>query len=93
MLTSMSAVCAQEKLRDPTRPLGYAISVKPEQSLLLQAIFTGNGRKEAIINGVAVKEGSRIAGKKILRIGNNEVVYDDDNTPRVLKLRSSIFNK
>lgn len=92
-MTLMHSACAQEKLRDPTRPLGYAVSAKSEQSLILQAIFTGSGRKEAIINGVAVKEGDTIAGKKILRIRSNEVLYDDDSTPRVLKLRSSIFNK
>lgn len=89
--TPSSTVDSQ--LIDPTRPIGYSSFQKQNESLKLQAIFWGGGRKEAIINGVAVKEGSSVGGKKIISIKKNEVMFESSGVIKVLKLRPSIFDK
>ncbi len=78
---------------DPTRPLGYSQAAIKMEQLRLQAIFYGSGRKEAIVNGVAVKEGDRVHGKRIVQIRPREIVYDAAGSARVLKLRPSIFTR
>lgn len=80
-------------LLDPTRPIGYTSVRKEEVDLNLQAIFFGNGREEAIVNGVAVKVGDKVHGKKIVRINNDAIVYEAKGLQRTLKLRPSIFKK
>jgi len=78
---------------DPTRPLGYSAVQKKENDLILQAIFYGSGRKEAIVNGIPVKEGDQVYGKRITRINPQEIVYETANGFRTIKLRPSIFDK
>lgn len=81
----------QEKpLRDPTRPLSYSAPVEKQNTLALQAIFTGKGRKEAIINGLAVSEGETIGSAKIVRIEDKQVRYVLDGQSHVLRLRPSV---
>lgn len=80
-------------LRDPTQPINYRRAVIREKPLVLQAIFSGNGKQKAIINGTAVKKGETINGKIIVDITNDHVVYKSSDDLRVLKLRQSIFDK
>lgn len=95
-LVAASQTGQREKLLDPTRPLGHRVQSSPsqqEESLNLQAIFFGAGRKEAIVNGKSVKEGDYVAGKKIIAIRANEVVYSSGGAQSIIKLRSSFFDK
>lgn len=81
----------QEKsLRDPTRPLSYSAPAEKQITLALQAIFTGKGRKEAIINGLAVSEGDSIGSAKIVRIEDKQVRYVLDGQSGILRLRPSV---
>lgn len=81
----------QEKpLRDPTRPLSYSAPAEKQNTLALQAIFTGKGRKEAIINGLAVSEGDSIGSARIVRIEDKQVRYVLDGQTGILRLRPSI---
>ncbi len=76
---------------DPTRPLGFSAKQKVQSELKLQAIFYGNGRKEAIVSGISVKEGDRVHGKKIVRIKEDAVVYEKNGGRYTLVLRPSIY--
>ncbi len=78
-------------LVDPTLPLGYNAKGKQQSSLKLQAIFLGDNRKEAIVNGVSVKEGDRLQGKRIVKIKNDAIVIEKNGGFRTLVLRPSIF--
>lgn len=62
-------------LRDPTTPLSYSPVRAGKPKLQLQAIYYGSTRKEAIVNGQLVKEGSQVAGVEITRISSNKVYY------------------
>lgn len=76
---------------DPTRPLGYSAKHKAQSELKLQAIFWGNGRKEAIVSGLSVKEGDQVFGKKIVKIKEDAVVYEKNGGFFTLVLRPSIY--
>ncbi|MFL0808799.1 MAG: MSHA biogenesis protein MshK [Agarilytica sp.] len=87
---SVKKTKSAEKLLDPTRPLGF-VSKKSEQALNLQAIYFGDGRKEAVINGKLVGEGDVVYGRKIVAIRSNKVIYDVSGVKRSLTLRPSIY--
>lgn len=76
---------------DPTRPLGYRASSIQKSPLKLQAIFWGQGRKEAIVNGQSVKEGDSVQGKRIVQIKPQAIVYENNGGRYTLLLRPSIF--
>ncbi|MFL0799981.1 MAG: hypothetical protein K6L80_06015 [Agarilytica sp.] len=80
-------------LVDPTRPLGYSAKGSPHSTLKLQAIFFGDDRKEAIINGRSVKEGDSIQGKRIVKIRHDAIVIEKNGGLRTLVLRPSIFKQ
>ncbi len=80
-------------LSDPTRPLGYVAGTAKKQTLTLQAIFYGNGRREAIVSGVAVKEGDVVHGKRIVTIQANAVIYESAGRRHTMALRPSIFKQ
>lgn len=80
-------------LRDPTRPLNYRAAVEKQDTLTLQAIFTGKDRKEAIINGLAVSEGETIGNARVVDIGEKQVRYIMDGKSHILRLRPSITTR
>ena len=80
-----------EKLRDPTRPFGYRDKQKARLKVNLQAIFLGNGRKEAVINGQSLKVGDHFNGHKLISISKNSVRYSVEGKVHVLMLRKNIF--
>ncbi len=91
LTANVNAASPATKLVDPTRPLGYRADGKKKQSLKLQAIFYGEGRREAIVSGVAVREGDVVRGKRILKIHANTVIYESAGRHHTLALRPSIF--
>jgi hypothetical protein len=66
-------------LVDPTRPVAFVAPTgkqqQEENKLQLQAIFSGGGRREAVINGRAVKVGDMVDQAKILAIGPGRVSF------------------
>ncbi|ACM92103.1 hypothetical protein NAMH_1375 [Nautilia profundicola AmH] len=58
-----------------------------DKILSLNAIF----QNKADINGVWVKVGDEIAGYKVIKINNNEVVLKKNNTIKKLVLKSNIL--
>jgi len=87
------AARAEERLADPTKPIGYRVSEVKKNRIQLQAVFYGENRKEAILNGVLVNEGDTFQGNKIIRIHKASVVYQVDSETREVHLRPSIFKK
>ncbi len=85
------AVVSPGVLVDPTLPLGYSGKGKQQSALKLQAIFLGDNRKEAIVNGVSVREGDRLQGKRIVKIKHDAIVIEKNGSFRTLALRPSIF--
>lgn len=92
---ALNLAALQKELRDPTAPLGYRsnTALTQAQTLQLQAIFLGAGRKEAIISGVIVKQGDKVMGKQVVTINPDNVVVRGASGDEVLKLRPSIFSQ
>lgn len=75
-----SANAAEETaLIDPTRPVAFVAPIgvqkREEKKLQLQAIFSGDGRREAVINGRAVKVGDFVEQAKIVAIAPGRVSF------------------
>ncbi len=76
-------------MRDPTTPLGYA--KKPViTKLLLQAVYKGVDRSEAIVNGQLVRVGDTVEGAEIIAIGEKSIVYRRGAEKKTITLRPSI---
>lgn len=82
---------AQESLRDPTRPLGFAAQKAAEARLELQAIFIRDNTKEAVINGKSVSVGESVSGAVVTKIDEKSVRYRKAGKTGTLKLRESVF--
>jgi hypothetical protein len=80
-------------LRDPTQPFSYSSKYSKREAPKLQAIFFGNGRKEAIINGTLLREGDRFGEHRVIKISSDRVSSSIDGVAQTLTLRSSIFEK
>ena len=85
-----------QELVDPTRPVAFVAPVgqqpKTERKPQLQAIYFGDDRREAVINGRTVKVGDVVDQAKILAIGPGRVRYTKNGKevelvllPRVLQ--------
>jgi len=68
-----------EPLYDPTRPPSAAVSAPPEAdaaapvALTVSFVRIGEQGRRALINGVWVGEGDRVAGAEVVRIGRDMV--------------------
>lgn len=85
-----------QELVDPTRPVAFVDSLnredEQERKLQLQAIYYGENRREAVINGRIVKVGGMVDQVRILAIDAGRVRYAKNGTegelvllPRVLQ--------
>ena len=81
-----------KELRDPTQPLNYSVAGSAKSAIILQAIFHGANRREAIINGKVILEGQSIGNAKVVRIEENRVIYLAEGKTHVLHLRPNIIN-
>lgn len=68
LLMSASQVVLADQLRDPTRPLSYAVVATKGQSLVLNSILISSERKLAIINGQTLRENDIINGSDGVRV-------------------------
>lgn len=69
-----------QELVDPTRPLAFIGPAnggpgEAERKLQLQAVYHGESRREAVINGRTVKVGDVVDHARILAIGPGRVRY------------------
>jgi len=74
-------------LQDPTRPDGFDATPQAQVSqkeLTLGSIFIGNGRRVAVIDGVARQEGQVFEGVRLQRIHPDRVKLVDQERVRVL---------
>jgi MSHA biogenesis protein MshK len=87
---------AMQGLVDPTRPVAFVAPAgglrEGERKLQLQAIYVGEMRREAVINGRTVRVGDTLEQAKILAIGPGRVSYSKNGNegelvllPRVLQ--------
>lgn len=90
---SSESLAKERTLPDPTRPLGFTSSPTAVKNFNLQAIFFGDGRKEAIINGQSLTEGEFLGNYRIKRITAREVHYQLNGKTYIKSLRPSIFKK
>ncbi len=88
-----SNVYANDKLRDPTRPLYYSAAAEQEQALQLQALLNKRDGVTAVINGKTVKQGDSIGGWQVIDLTRSQAVVSDGQTRRVLVLRTSVSKK
>lgn len=95
-LANEPASVSMDTLVDPTRPVAFVGTAGKtedgEQKLLLQAIFFGDSRREAVINGRTVKVGETIDQARIIAIAPGRVSYARNGVkgelvllPKVLK--------
>jgi MSHA biogenesis protein MshK len=79
-----------EPLDDPTRPSGVRSVVQlqpPERrELRVEGIFRGDERRVAIVNGMVVHEGDRIANATIQEITADAVRYSRDGHDHTARL-------
>ena len=80
-----------EVLSDPTRPLHYAVKQKKTISLNLQAVIKKGGVKQAIVNGVVLREGDIYKSHQIKRINEKSVLYEINGVTKTLRLRPSVI--
>jgi hypothetical protein len=78
------------ELVDPTRPVAFVDALnradEQERKLNLQAIYYGENRREAVINGRTVKVGSVVDQVRILAISPGRVRYIKNGTEGELVL-------
>ena len=79
--------------RDPTQPLHQSVRREQQRELTLQAIFTRGEIRMAVINGVNVKVGDRVAGARILVIDEKSVEYERSGMKGRLSLRASVIKQ
>lgn len=82
--------------RDPTQPPGTpkpkasgvstVIKSKPKEPVL-SSILLSDKRRLAVINNKLVREGGRVAGMTLVRVGKDEVQLQGKNQARPLVLR------
>lgn len=92
LLIASCAAAAEggEKLRDPTRPLSFAVAEVSGPKLQLQALFQRSSGAEAIVNGQRVTAGDTVAGARIESISRNGLVYSFQGQRQTLRLRPEI---
>jgi hypothetical protein len=89
-------VLAQGKLRDPTLPpaafsAGQTEILAGEGELRLEAVRrTSGGKAEALINGEFRRVGDEAAGRKVLRIGEAEVVLKSGDQRETLRMSPGV---
>jgi len=79
---------AEDRLRDPTRPLDYRPGER-SVDLQLNSILVGGDRRLAVINGQQLRENQVIAnsgGVRIRRIESRRVVLEQDGNTWNLSL-------
>jgi MSHA biogenesis protein MshK len=93
-LPMMASAQGAEELIDPTRPVAFAAPVgkktQEENKLQLQAIFFGESRREAVINGKTVKVGDVVDQAKILVIGPGRVRFEKNGEKGELVLLPTV---
>ncbi len=78
---------------DPTRPPGASAAdpVSGAGDGGVQAVIVRRGSKTtAVINGQPVKVGGSLDGKRVLRIGESEIVLQGDGGREVLKVMPAV---
>lgn len=98
-VASISNVVADEYLRDPTTPIKSSAIVSDftsddNGSLRLQAVFVGNGKSRAIIDGKTCYLGEECGGYTLTSVSNNGVVLTSlDYTEKLTLPLYSFGNK
>jgi hypothetical protein len=84
-----------QSMGDPTQPPpalekstpgGPAISAAPAEPQLQSVLIVDNGRRVAVIDGVALRVGDMINGAKLIKIMETEVVLLNGKQQQVYKL-------
>lgn len=86
LLSGRALYAAEESepaLIDPTRPVAFVAPAgkvkKAEDQLQLQAIYSGGGRQQAVINGHLVNVGDKVGQAVIVAINPAGVRYKRNN--------------
>ena len=89
-LAAATVALAAEALPDPTRPADFTPG--PDEAiaerLALQSILISPNRRQAIINGQAVKVGDHVGSSKVVEIGRDKVVLVNGRETETLRLLS-----
>jgi len=85
---------SNQSVSDPTRPFFSTVVKKQkakEKPLVLQAILSGENRKQAIINNELYNLGDSVQGKHLQAIQKRKVVLTSGGSEWVLVLRPRIL--
>lgn len=90
-----TAASASNPVRDPTKPLGYAVSpgVAASTGYKLSSVLISPQRKHAVINGLTLREGQVIPdsdGVIVKRISPQTVVLQQNTKTWALRLSPSV---
>lgn len=84
-----SSVCADEKLRDPTRPdVAGERTVVASRGFVVNAIIASSERRIAIVNGQRVRAGDSLDGATVISIGKSQLILEKDGKRLTIKLQS-----
>lgn len=93
MLCSSMFVGADTVLKDPTRPYrlssGESVAFVEKTNFQVTSILKRKNVAWAIINGVKVHVGQRVAGAKVLRIAYDKVLLDMGDSQRWVLLSNN----
>ncbi|WP_238482410.1 MSHA biogenesis protein MshK [Noviherbaspirillum aridicola] len=92
-LTAAVSATHAQVLLDPTRPPASIPGQTPADNApsmsavpVLQSVIIGSGRREAVIDGHAVKLGDRVGDARVVRITETEVVLRSGKDTQILRL-------
>lgn len=91
----VDAVNASDMVRDPTTPLGYAVSpgIAATTNYTLSSVLISAQRKHAVINGATLREGQVVPGSDgviVKRISPQTVVLQQHTKTWALRLSPSV---
>jgi hypothetical protein len=85
-----AAASAGPALADPTRPPAAPAAredaAAPEPAWSLEAIWSQDGRRVAVIDGRRLREGDAFQGARVMRIDRSAVRLDGPEGPTTLRL-------
>lgn len=97
LVACIGATSALAQVPDPTRPAGVAMApaaaggvAAPLESGVQAVILRRGGKSAAVINGQYVEVGGKLGDKRVLSIGESEVVLKGEGGREVIRVTPAI---
>jgi type II secretory pathway component PulC len=83
----LDSLLGELKLKNPFSSKRFRASTDSKEELELQGIMRDGQKPFAVIDGMVVKEGDFIEGKKVIKIGDESVILDNHGQEEILKIK------